>query len=618
MDASSFFSLELQRSVDNQNTLLRDVLDKLETSGIPQASECKELIKPSPQSLQEKEISELNKKLVNYPIPYLTYELAFTIIELHRRMLYERANLREQDKILMTFEHNTSKPAPRIFSLQASKDNPMGQSFLLTPDTTGLHVPPSYQCESLSFSPEKLIVKKEKVTNFISPYNLKLCNQPLLYMYHVSLSDFENEIIFFPNTTLINLPVSISNIVQRGIELGYNKNQLVILFKLFVSEYFSSYRYTLDNVTSQKQLFQQVLNIIHTQDLGTEVDRQLQAIVREPSDPIQKTFFLYRSLIYLKIKTKEPFLQEFKMQNKVSRLSQQAIVYFVENTVKDMYLKWLAHRNYNGDPPAESEILSFISRLEKDQPHLRLQSSKSVGDQMKSYPELYNSVFSHVTTRTGDHTGRTPTTSRPRRGTRTTPSAVTKNDHRRPRREGWIINKNYQGANDKNHRPRSRSQPTRFNSRSRSPSYSRSRSRGRDRSGSQYSQSRSQSPSRGPPRTYDRSRSPSPGRSWNRTTHQYPGQSSRYSSDQHKPFQNRDYGTKPKTPNVHNIQKQLNYLNKQLQTLSVGTPKCARCLGSHETDNCDLFSVTARRQCESCHHGRHLVSECRSSFSRRN
>ena len=114
-------------------------------------------------------------------------------------------------------------------------------------------------------------------------------------MYHVSLSDFENEIIFFPNTTLINLPVSISNIVQRGIELGYNKNQLVILFKLFVSEYFSSYRYTLDNVTSQKQLFQQVLNIIHTQDLGTV---------------------------------------------------------------------------------------------------------KTVGDQMKSYPELYNSVFSHVTTRT--------------------------------------------------------------------------------------------------------------------------------------------------------------------------------------------------------------------------
>ena len=59
MDASSFFSLELQRSVDNQNTLLRDVLDKLENSGIPQASECKELIKPSPQSLQEKEISDL-------------------------------------------------------------------------------------------------------------------------------------------------------------------------------------------------------------------------------------------------------------------------------------------------------------------------------------------------------------------------------------------------------------------------------------------------------------------------------------------------------------------------------------------------------------------------------
>ena len=83
---STLVNLELTRQIDDQRTLLNNVLFALENNGLAGIPEARQLIKPTIHSLQQKAIYDLKKSWISFNEYEMELEQYYSFLELHSEL----------------------------------------------------------------------------------------------------------------------------------------------------------------------------------------------------------------------------------------------------------------------------------------------------------------------------------------------------------------------------------------------------------------------------------------------------------------------------------------------------------------------------------------------------
>ena len=604
---STITNLELTRQIDEQRTLLNNVLHALENNGMAGIPQARQLIKPTTHSLQHKTIHDLKQKWMHYEEPEMELEEYYSYLELYRRHIHDRNLAKERDRNLVFFDGEVHRDGPRIVTLREADDLP-ANSFLLEPQTSSFHVPPNLQNEGVTFAPGKMIISKSRITKCLDPITLELMDKPLMFVHVPTLSDYSDLISKYPLTDICNLEYSLQKFLERAFLLGQTREQFCTVLKYFINEQFPTFYFTLDNLKSPTSIFHQVLDLLNCVDVLSTVNSSLRNLKREPETPIFTVYHHYKGLLTLKISKQEPTLPEHKLKAKVTRISLNAIANFVHEKVKNQYLKYIETRMYAGENLTEEQSLLFLRTLENDHPEYRLKETKYADDRVDlTRVDLFNTtVSSHMTTRrqaakdpSYKHQRYTP----PKRGSRA---------YQRPRSK----------SPNQNNGPPMRSRSSSFDRRPRSkslgrttsPSPSRHHSSGMSRSESRTS---SRSPSRDNSPYKQNYKQQHQSRGFRSTSRDRNNSGDRNQSKERRDNRGRQRSTSwnsSRNGKIQNLQKKINELSNELSKLTLTCERCAS-TGLHDTLNCPIYFQTAPSVCKQCSLGRHF--NCKSSFQNR-
>lgn len=600
---STLVNLELTRQIDDQRTLLNNVLFALENNGLAGIPEARQLIKPTIHSLQQKAIYDLKKSWISFNEYEMELEQYYSFLELHRRHLHNRNLARERDRNLVYYDGEVNRDGPRVVTLLETDDLP-ANSFLLEPQTSSFHVPPSLQNEAIQFTPGKMIISKSRVTKCLDPVTLELMEKPLMFVHVPTLTDYTDLIVKYPLTEICNLEHTLTKFLERAFFLGQSREQFTKVLREFISSEFPTFLFTLDTLTSPTAIFHQVIDLINCVDILSTVNASLRSLKREPHTPIFTTYHHYKGLMTLKIQKQEPTLPENKLKTKVTRISMNAICNFVHEKVKEQYLKYLETRQYSGDTVSESMCLEFLRTMENNHPEFRLQQTKFASDSVDlTRVDLFNTnVTSHMTTRR--QAKQDPNFKHQRYEP---PKRVKKPQQREksksPSQDNRDLTRSRSSSFDKRDRYRSPGQSSRN---SRSPHSSPRTPRSRNSSNSSYkSLSRDNSPNR---QNYGGQKTRYYNKDRNSRERQYSSErrDSRFRQRSRSWSGNRE-------GKIENLQKKINELSKELSQMKL---TCERCLSkNHDTLNCPIYFQTAETNCKRCGLGKH--TNCKNSFQKR-
>ena len=523
---------------------------------------------PTVQSAKLKTIQELKNLWINYLEPSYTLEEYASYVTCYNKTCHQREIDRERERHRINFLLDMNRPPPVLVDMPARAQQQPNQ--ILFEDSRFTNSIPPLQYDFPLFKQERYVITKGKITLALDPATGVQLSRPLEYVHEIQSNLLTDQVIFFPQTKIVNIETSFRRILTHSESLGLSRSQFGKLLLLFVKNFLPEYFYIMQDLNEPNEIVSSLLNLLNTNNIATTVQKLLDSLTREPTESIYSIFNRYCALIRLKVRETEPFLHIDKVNAKCERLALEAMKKFVSDPARRAYVNTIQDRKYFGDSLDKSTLLQFLSEFEDKEISAQYLQSRSVE---------YQEVQLNRTTATASNAA-------------TTTRSRSRND---PLYKHDMIPTKYRVRSKSN----TKKNPSFSSSRSPSKAGSVDKSRGRSSSARRADKSRSSSLNKpdhsgqGRPNSITRP-SRSPGRRPSRTPSR---EQSRHSS------QSRERRRE-------DINNQIDTLRKELSKLS--DKSCARCKSTnHKSQDCFYsFSKNFCKNCK-CYHDQ---AECRKLF----
>ena len=396
MDSAQAVNILNTNRLNSQRDLLHKVISKLEQCNVQGASEALDLIPQTLKNVQDQAYDNLMEAWLSYKEPIFTLSEWICLVQKNAADSHGRSRAREKARLTAAYTAAVENPQPEIRCVGNDRNHVYNQ-FLLERDLTTHAIPPSLGMEMPEFQADQHVIRDERTCYALCPNSLERLERPLKYAYTPSLADFQQEIIFFPMTKVLNLIETLQNCMKRGQALGYDRNQFIMVLKTFIDIHAKEFAATIRPLTGTHACFKAVLTLVHTYDILPTINSQLRKLTRYPKESIHQFFLKHTSLLNVKIKYSQPHLTATQVENKAEAIAKTALVNFVEDNTKENYLQFIKVQNSIGEPVSLIDSLNFIRDLESSSPHFALQENKSGNYEIET--NIYtNTINSYVAT----------------------------------------------------------------------------------------------------------------------------------------------------------------------------------------------------------------------------
>ena len=605
-------NLELRRVAEESNKKISALVNALKEQGITNLDTVLKTVTTTAESKAEQTLKSLKEKWQKYKSPALSFEDFYELINLHKAQETERENQRDLDKYVTSYQDELARDVPRLVTINQGQ-NANVQPFVhyLNPDNSATAIRPDLEYQRVDANFRHVLQGAEGKLIPCYPHNGMKMKVPLKYQRQVTLDLFTQEISFYSLTNICELDVTLENIMDKAERLGLTRQNLADTFKLLIQTHFKDYHFTVANLKSPREVFEKALLLINSEQVLLNIKEQLRNFSRLPGSTVKQTWSRYMSLSVTRLTHQEPSLNQEQIMTKAERLSNFLIPQMTNPQTRDRYNQWLAIRRQEGENPGSQEICAYLGKLEAGDETYKLTEETRPSDSisLEKVNLFMSGVDMHMTEATWKSQQRGSDGRWQKAGSRG------RGGNRGRGNRSQSISR---GGQQSRHQDRGGGQPqgghnSRRNSfhQHRADHQHRDRSHSRDQS-QHRGQSRGQSADRGQER--DRSRSQSRGRSQSQGGGQqrwrgrgrggYRGRGSYRGRDTpagrlHQEWRPRGAGGAARGP----------------RSQTPGNLQCLRCLrtGSHRTEECRTYSVTAPGQCYNCGQGLHRQSECRNS-----
>ena len=215
----------MNQRLAKQSESFHQALSVLRDNNIQGAAEALQKIPLTVDGKNQQIFDELLTKYLNYVSPVFSLAEWVTAVEKHKYLQHEFEKKRQHWRNLANYEMAVNQSEPEVFAVGhvASKNY---DTLLHAPDTSLLALPPSTAIIDHQFHGNRFIIRENEVLYPLDPISLQASKIPLRYPSQPSLSDFTNQIHYFPQTKIINLARTLSSVLDRAAHLGYSKEQL--------------------------------------------------------------------------------------------------------------------------------------------------------------------------------------------------------------------------------------------------------------------------------------------------------------------------------------------------------------------------------------------------------
>ncbi len=362
MDAS--VTIEIARERERTNKTFEQILNALKSQGVAGTQQALDQLEKTPtnhiETIKQKLLSDFRK----YQDPLCTLEEYFEILNRRAKENSRREQQRSLEKVYEETREEERRECPRVISLPDNNALPGGFTFLREPDVRSVH--PNYREDAANtFDPDKKVTKGQHgKTICYSPATGDRIKIPLKYPAIVGLEAFESVIERFSLTKTLHYQKTLCSFMVFAQEMGMDRSQYCTALKLLIKKEKSSFAFTLENLKSEEDIFNQALCLINTEELKSVIKTEIKNFSRRPGTSLRESYSRYFTLMVEKIKGEQPYLAENKVHTKAERLSALVIPDLVSHTTKQEYLRWVDRRRKVGEDTNKEAILNQLTELE--------------------------------------------------------------------------------------------------------------------------------------------------------------------------------------------------------------------------------------------------------------
>ena len=342
------------------------VSDILIENSVPGGQQIRDCIKATPKTIDDRLKEELEEKFLQYSTPLCTFEDHVKIYNDYKREGARRQREKEIDRNYSTYRAESSRESARIINV--------------TPHGGGAgHGPYSFLREGeaelnrpeldVDYDDHNLHKSTDRVGDRLLGYNPHTQHPyslPLQFQQTVTLKYFAQEIEFFPGTNVLKLDSTLKKFLKRGEFIGLSRDQLSTALKLLIKEYMNDYHITINALDDNKEVFDEILCLIGTAEVLTNVRELLDNFTRDRGLPIKACFSRYRTLFETKLSAENPGLSVDSVKRKALRMSSQHLQYMVSPACQQFYTDWFKRARRNGESIDLKACLKQIEQLELD------------------------------------------------------------------------------------------------------------------------------------------------------------------------------------------------------------------------------------------------------------
>ena len=366
------FDYELKRQLAKQSDQISNILDTLINHNVEGAREAKEHLSHTPKSLRDKTINHLDELWSNYLHPFCKLEEYHSLVQRFRKDEQNKADSKELTRARCQYQDDLQRDLPRVITLAANEASPAGASFLMQPSVAETAVVPYLSAETSGFELTKYVVYKDKQTKALNPCTQELFTRPLEFIHSVSLADFQDAIVKFALTDIINVNQSLQNILERCQTFGFSKEQAARLLHFFINENFPQFSFVIENTSSPREVWTQILSLVRIEDVASSATEKLASFVRHPGTNIETAFLKFKTLLRLKIQHSEPHASMETVDRKSDTQARMALPELVNDALREHFVTWLKERKRDGEHLETSDILDYLHSLEITDERFRL------------------------------------------------------------------------------------------------------------------------------------------------------------------------------------------------------------------------------------------------------
>ena len=368
-------NLELQGWNSKRDKTLEAVLEHLANHGVSGAGTAKSLLDKTPTTYNEKIKQELTELFQSYQEPLCSQDKWQEILNKRAKEVNKKENQKQLEKSWQSFEAETTRETPRVISLPASTTFPTGFSFVRDPDP--IDIRPELQADTESFACEKKVQFREwgRAIAF-SPVTGERMRVPLQFGNTVTLTPFQTMITKFSLTTSINMAATLKKFLKQAEYLGMSRSQLAEAIRLLVVTHKENYAFTMENLSSPREIFDQACELINTEELRTVIRTQLANYSRLPGQPIGEAFARYYTLALEKLRGDCPHLGEEKIKSRANRQTLLVLPDLIQPSTRTAYQAWLNRRKSAGEDVGKEETLKYIQEMENSSPTYMITEEK--------------------------------------------------------------------------------------------------------------------------------------------------------------------------------------------------------------------------------------------------
>ena len=147
-----------------------------------------------------------------------------------------------------------------------------------------------------TYEMHSLFTEDGKVTYGIDCQTGKMGEAPLRYSHVIKLEDFEECLFKFEYSDNVDLFSTMHNLIDRGIEVGLDREQFRTLLSKFVREEYKFAFATIKNEKSPDVVFERCLDMVNFGQLAVRTIAAIRKITRAPEDDLTTVVYKFRAL----------------------------------------------------------------------------------------------------------------------------------------------------------------------------------------------------------------------------------------------------------------------------------------------------------------------------------
>ena len=376
MQSSQSLTILMNKRLSRQTETLNSALQLLKDNGVQGADQALSLVPLTIETRNQKIYDELLEKFYDYCSPMFTLSQWIKATERHKYLIHQYEKQKQHWRLMAAYDTAINQSDQVVLAVGHAPSNHY-DTFLHTPDNSLLSFPPSTGIIDNEFQGNRFVIREDNILYSLDPISLEPSTVPLRFSGEPSLSDFKYQIHFFPSTKIVNLPKTLSSVLDRAQVLGYSKKQLQVLFKIYCESYNSDLYYVIENTTTPLQTFKVMLDLIFNSDVVTQVNSQLKGLTRSLGESIHSLFMRHKALLVLKLSNTQTDLTPERIEQKADNVARSHLIYYIESNTRESFMQYLREQNSIGETVGVRESLQFINDLEQMDSSFQLKEDKT-------------------------------------------------------------------------------------------------------------------------------------------------------------------------------------------------------------------------------------------------